>query len=387
MLRSSKRAKGQSSLVSAGARVQFAIGVSLISVIPLLAVWYLHLVGGVENIAFDVRSIMIVLLVLLAGGSGYLILRKYPVNIVKLRGYLERMIYGQLPDQVSLLKAEDDIAVVEKCLNVIIGQLRERLEILQQEKKALQQQLFQVQKMESLGVMAAGAAHDFNNLLMGMLGNINFLSEHIPTDSPARMNVREMETLVQRASDLTKQMLVYSGRGRFQMEKVDVSALVRDMSQLLRSQVGRGVEILYDVTDGLPPVEADPTQMRQVIMNLVLNASEAIGTVGGTITVATRKVHCDPKTFVDECVSGKPPEGECVCLEVADTGCGIDAEKRASIFDPFFSTKPKGRGLGLAVVLGVLSAHRGAIMVESEPGKGSRFVCLVPAAGRAPARA
>ena len=370
--------EAQTYFVSRGARVQFAIGVALISVIPLLVFWYFNVVGGVPDNAFGLQIIMMVALVTAVAAAGYAILQKYPLNIIRLRGFLEQVIDGDLPEQVQLLKAEDDIEAVERCLNVILKQLKERLELLQQEKKSLQQQLYQAQKMESMGLMAAGAAHDFNNMLTSIMGSVSLLSDHLPKNPSASELVQDLETAVQRAAELTNQMLIYSGRGKFAMEDVDLSALIVDMQPLLKTSVGKGVELRFNLSDRLPRIKADPTQKRQVIMNLVINASDAIGARGGSITVSTREVKCAADDFANAFVSGRLPTGRCVCLEVRDNGCGMDPDKKAKIFDPFFTTKPKGRGLGLAVVLGIVVAHKGAIAVESEPGKGTIFRNLIP---------
>jgi signal transduction histidine kinase len=321
-----------------------------------------------------------------AAGGGYAILQKYPINIVRLRGYLERVISGELPEQVLLFKAEDDIVAVERCLNLILEQLKERLDLLQEEKKTLQQQLYQAQKMESMGMMAAGAAHDFNNLLTCIMGNIGLLSDHLPKEPDALRLVQDMELAVQRATDLTNQMLIYSGRGKFAMEDIDLSTLIKEMQSLLKTAVGKGVKLCFKLEEDMPLVKVDPTQKRQVIMNLVINASDAIGSRGGVITIATREIDCAADNFAQALVYGKLPKGRCACLEISDTGCGMEPEKVARIFDPFFTTKPKGRGLGLAVVLGIVVAHKGAIVVESEPGKGTRFMNLVPCDASAASR-
>ena len=367
------------SLVSTGARLQFAVGVALISTIPLLCLWYLAVRTSAGQNPLQASAALTIPLLLGAGLGGYAILRKYPVNIVRLRSYLLNMAQGDLPKHVELLKDGGDIEVVEEYLNLIVGQLRERLEILKDEKLKLQQQLYQAQKLESLGVMAAGAAHDFNNLLQGMVGQLDSLQSHVDTQSPANADIRQMEQFVQRASELTTQMLVYSGKGKFVMEPLDMTRLVREMEVLLNASVRKGIEIRCDLAEGLPPVHADATQKRQVVMNLVINASDAIGPVGGTITIATRSMDCGKVDFSRAFVSGNIPEGPCVCIEVRDTGCGMKQENCARIFDPFYTTKQGGRGLGLAVVLGIVHAHKGAIAVESEPGKGSRFMYLIPA--------
>lgn len=370
--------EAQTYSISRGARVQFAIGVALISVIPLLVFWYFNTVGEYTEPASGFQNLFIVLLLAVAAAGGYTILQKYPLNIVRLRGFLERVIGGELPEQVELLKAEDDVAAIEHCLNLIIAQLKERLDILQQEKKILQQQLYQAQKMESMGLMAAGAAHDFNNMLTNIMGSLSLLAEHLPKNASTSELVEGMELSVQRAAELTNQMMIYSGRGKFAMEEVDLTKLIVEMQSLLKSSLGRGVVLRFDLAEKLPAIKADPTQQRQVIMNLVLNASDAIGDRGGSITVSTREVACASDDFASAVVNGKLPKGRCVCLEVRDTGSGMESDKKAKIFDPFFTTKPKGRGLGLAVVLGIVVAHKGAIIVESEVGRGTSFINLIP---------
>ncbi len=368
----------QTFLMSRGARVQFAIGVALISVIPLLVFWYFNINAESGALTDGFQNLIILLLLMSAAIGGYMILQKYPLNIIRLRDYLERVIGGELPDQVRLLKVEDDVAAIEQCLNLILAQLKERLDLLQQEKKSLQRQLYQAQKTESMGLMAAGAAHDFNNMLTTIMGSVGLLAGRLPKDSLAEDLLKELEMAVQRAAELTNQMLVYSGRGKFVMEDVDLTKLIVDMQPLLKTSVGKKVGLRFNLAGELPMVKADPTQKRQVIMNLVINASDAIGERGGTITVSTREVACASADFAGALVNGTLPKGRCVCLEVRDDGCGMDAEKKARVFDPFFTTKPTGRGLGLAVVLGIVVAHKGAMIVESEPGKGTRFINLIP---------
>ena len=232
--------------------------------------------------------------------------------------------------------------------------------------------------MESMGLMAAGAAHDFNNMLTSIMGSVSLLTDHLPKDPSAMSLVEDLEKAVQRAAELTNQMLIYSGRGKFAMEDVDLSKLILDMQPLLKSSVGKGVELRFNLAHNLPLIKADPTQKRQVIMNLVINASDAIGVRGGAIMISTREVASPEIDFANAVVNGKLPKGRCVCLEVRDNGCGMDPDKKAKIFDPFFTTKPRGRGLGLAVVLGIVVAHKGAIIVESEQGRGTSFINLIP---------
>ncbi len=248
----------------------------------------------------------------------------------------------------------------------------------QEARRRLEAKMHEVQKLESLGLLAGGIAHDFNNLLMGVLGNADLALLKLAPESPARVHVEAIEKAARRAADLTNQMLAYSGKGRFVVERLDLNRLVEEMSHLLGTVISKKATIKFDLAPGLPPVEGDPTQLRQVVMNLITNASDAIGDRIGLITVTTGLMRADREylqgTFLDEDL----PEGEYVFLEVSDTGCGMDPATRARIFDPFFTTKFAGRGLGLAAVLGIVRAHRGAIKVYSEPGRGSTFKILLP---------
>lgn len=375
------------SLTSSGARVQFAIGVALVSIIPLLVFWYLTSESGSpEGLSFDGQTVAVILILVALGVSGYTILRKFPVNIVRLRFYLERIIRGELPDHVKLLRAEDDINAVEQCLNLLLQQLRERLELLQTEKKSLQEQLYQAQKMESLGVMAAGIAHDFNNILLGILTHVELLSEDAPEEPAFRQGLKEIEDFVHRASELTNQMLVYAGRGQFAMESVDLTKVIQDLNPLLAASVGRGIELSYELAEKLPTVMGDAVQLRQIIMNLVINASDAIGDQRGSVRVVTRAAIMSCENTSDLVRDGRVPDGAFICVEVRDSGCGMTRDQVKRIFDPFFSTKPRGKGLGLAVVLGIVKSHHGFIGVESAQGKGTCFRVYLPVPDVMPAQ-
>jgi CheY-like chemotaxis protein/two-component sensor histidine kinase len=181
-------------------------------------------------------------------------------------------------------------------------------------------------------------------------------------------------------------MLAYSGRGRFVVQNVDLNSLVEEMAHLLRVSIGKGVRLNYQFERDLPPVEGDATQLRQVVMNLVVNASDAIGENEGAIAITTRTIQATRELLAETYLAPSLKPGDYVALEVADTGSGMDAETISRIFDPFFTTKFTGRGLGLAAVLGIMRGHRGAIKVESEPGRGTTFRLLLPAAGADPTR-
>jgi len=249
-----------------------------------------------------------------------------------------------------------------------------------EERRHLEDQVRHAQKLESLGLMAGGIAHDFNNLLVGILGSASQALSKLGPESPVRSDIQHLEKAADRAADLCKQLLAYSGRGRFEVRPLDLSDLVRDLADLLGVAVPRKGLLHYELAPDLPLIEADAAQIRQIVMNLVTNAAEAIGASGGTITVSTRVMSVEQDT--ESAIAGKVVAGRYACLEVADTGCGMDDETLARIFDPFFTTKFTGRGLGLAAVLGIVRGHAGAIDVWSEPGRGTTFRALFPCSDR-----
>ncbi|HYC77954.1 MAG TPA: response regulator [Planctomycetota bacterium] len=253
----------------------------------------------------------------------------------------------------------------------------------EEERAKLEAQVQHAQKLESLGVLAGGIAHDFNNLLVGILGNAGLALKELSPESPARGTVRAIETAAQRAADLTRQMLAYSGKGRFVVQPLDLSALVEEMAHLLKVSISKQATLKYSFSRDLPPVIADATQLRQVVMNLITNASDALGDRPGVISVATGAMDVDRGYLRATYLAEDLPGGRYVFLEVADTGCGMDETVRERIFDPFFSTKFTGRGLGLAAVLGIVRGHRGAIRVYSEVGRGTTFKVLFPASDAA----
>ena len=258
-------------------------------------------------------------------------------------------------------------------------------ELAEEERRKVQVKLLHAQKLESLGVLSGGVAHDFNNLLVGILGNAGLAMQAMPEDSPAREIVRDIETAATRAAELTHQLLAYAGKGPFNMQSVDLSRLVEEMGNLLGSAVSKNARLVYKLEPSLPSIEADGTQVRQVVMNLISNASEAIGNAAGTITVTTGLLDADRAELGDTQLGAQLPEGRYVFLEVSDDGHGMHPATQARIFDPFFTTKFTGRGLGLAAVLGIVRAHRGAIRVTSAPGKGTTMRVLLPGADAAAA--
>jgi PAS domain S-box-containing protein len=247
------------------------------------------------------------------------------------------------------------------------------------ERRQLEARILQAQKLESLGILAGGIAHDFNNLLMGILGNTDLALAQTAPESPVRPFLKSIDKASQRAADLTNQMLAYSGKGRFIIEPINLSRVVEEIGHLLATVVSKRATVRYRLAPVLPPVEADATQIRQVVMNLITNASDALGEREGVVTVTTGVTDADGSylgsLYLDDVLSA----GRYVYLEVSDTGDGMDSATQARIFDPFFTTKHTGRGLGLAAVLGIVRAHHGAIKVYSEPGQGSTLKVLIPA--------
>jgi PAS domain S-box-containing protein len=247
------------------------------------------------------------------------------------------------------------------------------------EKLLVERRLLEGQKLESIGVLAGGIAHDFNNLLTGIIGNANLASLDLPAQSPVRTNLKQIEQASQRAAELCQQMLAYAGKGRFVVQPVELGALVKTTVPLLQASISKRAKLHFDLQADLPAVMSDPTQIRQIIMNLVLNASEALNERDGEISISTNLVHPAADWFDGAALT--PPETNLnfVRLEVRDTGCGMSPETIAKIFEPFYTTKFTGRGLGLAAVLGIIRSHGGGLIVRSVVGKGSVFALFFPA--------
>jgi PAS domain S-box-containing protein len=250
------------------------------------------------------------------------------------------------------------------------------------ERDSLAKQLLHAQKLESLGVLAGGIAHDFNNILTAIIGNADLALMRINPESPAIDNLHKIEHAAARAADLARQMLAYSGKGKFVIENLDMNRLLNEMLHMLEVSISKKVELRLNLTPDLPAVEADATQIQQIVMNLVINASEAIGDHTGVISIATSCIDCDKKYLNAFWLTDTIGDGHYVCLEITDTGCGMDRETLDKIFDPFFTTKFTGRGLGMAAVHGIVRGHKGAINIYSEPGKGTTFKVLLPASGK-----
>lgn len=245
------------------------------------------------------------------------------------------------------------------------------------ENAAMEQKMQETQKLEGLGVMAGGIAHDFNNLLAVIVGNASLAAESLSDPAFVAESLHQIDLAATRAADLCKQLLAYSGRGRVLLQRLDLNGLITETSGLLGISISKKAELRMTLGTGLSKVMGDATQLRQVLMNLIINASEAIGETGGTIDVRT-----SIETFSEDDLqsfrlcAGKP--GAYVRLQVHDNGPGMSADVLARIFEPFFTTKFTGRGLGLAATLGIVRGHHGCVEVFSEPGQGTRFTVLLP---------
>lgn len=251
------------------------------------------------------------------------------------------------------------------------------------DRKQTEEALLHRQKLESVGLLAGGIAHDFNNLLAGILGGASYVRDILPETHPATPMLKVVEQASERAALLTRQLLAYSGRGRFVLEKLDLAALVRDTCELIRASIPKSVTLVNGTAPDVPPIIGDPGQMQQLIMNLLINAGEAIGEGNhGIVRVHTGFRDVSADEVQTQFRAYDITAGRYVVLEVTDNGCGMDQATLSRIFDPFFTTKFTGRGLGLAAAQGIVSGHRGAMEVRSAPARGTTFRILFPAASR-----
>ena len=303
---------------------------------------------------------------------------------------LGKLHRGERVDHVETLRVRKDGTLLEVSLTIspirsecgeIVGASQVVRDITEQKRAA--EHLRQTQKLESLGVLAGGIAHDFNNLLVGILGNANLALDLLPSDSPGVTPIQAVVSAGEKAAELTRQMLAYSGHGRFVLKRINLSAYIRQVMPLIEAAISRTVELRLDLVEDLSAIEADTAQMQQLLMNLVINGAEAIPDgKPGIVTVTTRREEVDEHSVHSPTgsVSCDLKQGTYVVLEVQDNGTGMDEQTQARIFEPFFTTKFTGRGLGLAAVLGIVRGHSGAIHVLSTPGGGSTFRVLLPAA-------
>jgi signal transduction histidine kinase len=283
---------------------------------------------------------------------------------------------------VAAMKAGANDYILKHRLGRLVPTIQRELResVLRRERRHLEEQLRHAQKLESLGVLAGGVAHDFNNLLTGIMGNASLALELAPADTVIQPMLQDIVRASERAADLTRQLLAYAGKGKFIIEPIDISKLVCDISELIRTSVPHTVELTLDLHPELPLIEGDAGQIQQLVMNLILNAVEATGERPGTVRVTTGVREVCSGDQVQFYRPDPPAPGTYVMIEVRDDGCGMSPAVKLQIFDPFFTTKFTGRGLGLAAALGIVRGHRGVIGVESAEGTGSAFTVLLPAA-------
>ena len=248
------------------------------------------------------------------------------------------------------------------------------------ERQRIETQMQRVQRLESLGVLAGGIAHDFNNLLVSIVGNADLALLLAPVGSPVQKALIKIKMAGGRASELTQQLLAYSGKKEVRIEAIDLNSLVSELKSLLEISISNYVSLDMVASVDLPLIRGDLSQISQVLMNLITNASEAIGEHPGGIVVAMGTVVLSREECVERRTSWDVSEGVYVFIDVSDTGCGMAASTCEQIFEPFFTTKFTGRGLGLAAVAGIIRSHHGAIEVHSELGTGTTFRVLLPAA-------
>lgn len=247
------------------------------------------------------------------------------------------------------------------------------------EKRELEDRVRHSQKLESLGVLAGGIAHDFNNFLSVILGNAELALMHVPPGSPAAKHLDRIFSTARRAAELSRQMLAYTGRGRFEIKHINLSQIVRDLSELLNVSVSKKAKVRLEFAGDLPDIDADIAQVNQVVMNLITNANESLEDKPGEITLRTG-LHRVDHVYLKECIGDPDVQpGPFVFFEVQDTGCGMDDATRKRIFEPFFTTKFTGRGLGLAAVQGIMRSHRGLLHVQTAKGSGTCMRVLFPA--------
>ncbi len=281
----------------------------------------------------------------------------------------ERTFHTRLVPETS---GED----VENVLSITQDVTESRLALTQQ--LMMEKRLQEGQRMESLGVLAGGIAHDFNNLLMSIMGYTELSLNTLPADHEVREHLEQVQIASKRAADLTRQMLAFAGKRKYTPKPVNLNSMVTEISKLLAISIARNAILHIDLDESLPMLEGEATQLRQVVMNLVINASEALGGKPGTISLQTGTEFMDTDRLKKMQIGSTLPPGRCLFLRVTDTGEGMTEATLARIFEPFYTTKFTGRGLGLAAASGILQEHRGALQVTTAPGKGTEFLLVFP---------
>ena len=312
--------------------------------------------------------------------SGILSLLKVTEHVE--RGNLDINIKNNRKDELGKLSDSFNHMILNlknttTSINILNKEINER-EKAEENNRKLQKQVYHNQKLESLGVLAGGIAHDFNNILTGIMGNAEYVRLKLSSDNPLLKNIENIEMGSNRAANLTKQMLAYSGKGQFVIESINLNVFIKDITPLIKNIVQNNTTIDFHLSDTVPNILADLTQMKQLLLSLLTNASEAIGEKSGIISINTGVVQITNNSLDASNLDTNISEGCYVWVEVSDTGMGMDKETQSKIFEPFFSTKFAGRGLGLAAVLGIVKGHEGSIEVKSDVNTGTQFKVLFP---------
>jgi PAS domain S-box-containing protein len=246
------------------------------------------------------------------------------------------------------------------------------------ERRMTEERAWLHQKLESLGVMAGGIAHDFNNLLWAISGNAELARDRVPPESPAQENLTRIESAAFRAADLARQMLAFAGRAPFVIRPLDLGTILKGVEEILRAAIPRTIRLDFLVEEGIPEVKGDEGHIQQALSNLLTNAAEAVGEAGGCVRVKVYQAIVDETVLRDLVPGSALSEGTSVCIEIQDEGPGMDPETLAKVFDPFFTTRSTGRGLGLSATLGIMKAHGGGIALESSVGRGTSVRLYFP---------
>ncbi|MBN2723536.1 MAG: response regulator [Deltaproteobacteria bacterium] len=307
------------------------------------------------------------------------ILRKISTSVSRAKTGFKSSFEGWFKEDKTSLYLETKF-IPDKTNGGFIWLLSNKTELIkiQEYQEKLNTKIRETQRLESLGVLAGGIAHDFNNMLMGILGNAGLALMELPIGAPCNEHISHIETAALRLSELTNQLLAYSGKGKFVTTKMNINDMIREMDHLLEIGIPPNVRVRYNLLSDIPLVEGDPSQIRQIIMNIMINANESIGEKHGVISVSTGITVLSSEYLLDTLGANDLEPGEYLFIEISDTGKGMDPATVSRIFDPFFTTKFTGRGLGLAAALGIAKSHGGAIKVYSEPGKGSSFKIFFP---------
>jgi signal transduction histidine kinase len=279
----------------------------------------------------------------------------------------------------------DELLVIDAAAHLArLAIERQQSRVMAAEQRKLDDRLARGQKMESMAVLAGGVAHDFNNLLVGILGSADLAEQKIPSDSSVLTDLQRIQSAALGCSELCKQLLAYAGKGKLVVRAFNLPSLIQDMGRLLEVSLPKSITLVYQIAPDLPAIEGDPSQIQQVVMNLLTNAAEAIENENGVITVDVELKTINASDIQQTSDGSNIPPGAYVTLKVSDTGCGMNTDTTRRIFDPFYTTKLPGRGLGLAAVLGIVRSHEGFLRVHSELGKGSTFELSIPASAHQP---